>query len=181
MKFNTVGARDKRRGMCFEHQQNFIKSEGSTVARPGILMKDSNRGFTLIELLITIAIVGILASVAMPLFQMHIIRSKLTEAENAMANVKSAVSTFRQDTETWPTCPTVNEIRNSLGVGLGSIDRISQISIDANGIITATINNIHPTVDGQDLILRPTLSMDGSISWIWDCSPGFPTHLKPRG
>ena len=143
-------------------------------------MKDSKRGFTLIELLITIAIVGILAAVALPMFQMHAIRAKLTEAENAMSNVQSAASAYHHDTESWPTCPTINEVRNSLGIGLGSIDRISQISIDANGVITATINNIHPTVDNQNLILTPTTRMDGSVSWRWDCSPGFPTHLKPR-
>ncbi len=143
-------------------------------------MKVANRGFTLVELLITIAIIGILASIALPLFQMHAIRAKLTEAENAMANVKSAVSAYRHDTETWPICPTINEVRNSLGVGLGAVDRISQISVDANGVITATVNNIHPTVDNQDLILRPDLKTDGSVSWRWDFSPGFPTHLKPR-
>ena len=143
-------------------------------------MKNPNRGFTLIELLIVIAIVGILAAVALPLYKMHIIRARLTEVENAMANVKSAISVYRQETESWPICPTINEVRNSLGVGLGSVDRVSGISV-INGIITATVQNVDPTVDGKSLILTPSLNGDGSFTWAWGASPNFPTFLIPKG
>lgn len=111
---------------------------------------------------------------------MHIIRARLTEVENAMANVKSAISAYRQETESWPICPTINEVRNSLGVGLGSVDRVSGISV-INGIITATVQNIDPTVDGKSLILTPSLNGDGSFRWTWGASPGFPTFMIPKG
>ncbi|MDI7258320.1 MAG: prepilin-type N-terminal cleavage/methylation domain-containing protein [Thermodesulfobacteriota bacterium] len=142
-------------------------------------MKKSKSGFTLIELLIVIAIVGILAAVAIPFFEGYKIRAKLTEVENAMANVKSAASAFRQENELWPNCPTINEVRNSLGIGLGSVTRISAISV-VNGIISATIQDIHPMVDGEILTLTPTLNGDGSSSWTWGWSAGFPVHLRPR-
>jgi prepilin-type N-terminal cleavage/methylation domain-containing protein len=144
-------------------------------------LKHSTPGFTLIELLIVIAIVGILSAVAIPYYMNHQIKAKLTEVENGMAVIKSAVSAYRQDTETWPTCPTINEIRNSLGVGLGSLDRINTVSV-VNGIITVRVQNIHPTVDGERLTLTPNPSLiDGSFSWSWGWSPGFPTHLRPKG
>lgn len=142
-------------------------------------MERPHHGFTLIELLIVIAIVGILAAVAMPMYQGYTIRAKLTEIEHAMANVESAVSTYRHDTESWPTCPTITEIRNSLGVGLGSATRISAMSV-VNGVITATVANIHPMVDSKTLTLTPNLDGDGSFKWTWGWSPDFPVHLRPK-
>ncbi len=143
-------------------------------------MKHPSSGFTLIELLVVIAIIGILSAVAIPYYMNHQIKAKLTEVENAMAVLKSAVSAYRQDIESWPTCPTIVEVRNSLGVGLGSIDRILTVSV-GNGVITVVVQNIHPTVDGETLTLTPNLNIDGSCSWTWGWSPGFPTHLRPKG
>lgn len=139
-----------------------------------------NLGFTLIELLIVIAIIGFLAAIAIPYYQGYIIRARLVEVENAMATVKSAVTTYYQDTEgLWPNCPTINEIKNSLGVGLGSISRISEMSI-MNGIITANIQNIDPLVNGKYLRLTPIERGDGSLNWIWEWSNDFPVHLRPK-
>jgi type IV pilus assembly protein PilA len=142
-------------------------------------MENPKSGFTLIELLIVIAIIGILAAVAIPFYQGHIIRARLTEVENSMATLKSAVTSYYQDTEgSWPDCTTLAEIRNSLGIGLGSVTRISGITIQA-GVITATIQNIDPLVDNEVLILTPSTN-NGSISWTWGWSPSFPPHLRPK-
>lgn len=142
-------------------------------------MNKIKKGFTLIELLIVIAIVGILTAIAIPYYEGYKIRAKLTEVENTMLVLKSAVSTYRQEKEIWPNCPTINEVRNSLGVGISSVQRVSSISI-VNGVITATIQNIHPIVNGQSLTLTPVLNGDGSINWSWSWSTGFPVHLRPK-
>jgi type IV pilus assembly protein PilA len=137
-------------------------------------------GFTLIELLIVIAIIGILAAVALPYYQGHRVKAQLTEVEHGMMVLKSAVTTYHQETDTWPDCPTINEVRNSLGVGIEALSRISGISI-VNGIITVTIQNIHPMVDTKTLSLIPDANYgDGSISWKWGWSANFPVHLRPK-
>ena len=148
----------------------------------GIGTKKSNSGFTLIELLIVIAIIGILATVALPYYQGYMIRARLVEVENAMATLKSAVSSYRQDKDAWPDCPDINAVRTSLGVGLGAVQRVSAISVAADdGSITATITGIHSMVDNKTITLRPDMKADSSFSWAWDYDLTFPIQLRQKG
>jgi len=147
----------------------------------GIRTKKSNSGFTLIELLIVIAIVGILATVALPYYEGYMMRARMVEIENAMATLKSAVSSYRQDKDAWPDCPDITAIRTSLGVALGAIHRVSAMSVAvADGSITATVTGIHSMVDGKTMTLRPDEKSDHSISWVWDYSADFPVQLRQR-
>ena len=57
-------------------------------------MKRIQQGFTLIELMIVVAIVGILAAIALPAYQDYVIRSKMSEAEAAIAACKTSVAEF---------------------------------------------------------------------------------------
>jgi type IV pilus assembly protein PilA len=138
-----------------------------------MVRKRDNKGFTLIELLIVIAIVGILASIALPMFNSHRIRAKIVEVTNAMTYLASAVNNYAQEmtaggSVAWPNCPDIPSIQSTLGLGLGAVTRISAAQVDqATGVIEVILSNIDSSVDGQTLSLIPTANGDGSISWAW--------------
>lgn len=58
-------------------------------------------GFTLIELMITVAIVAILASIALPAYNDYITRGRLTEAISNLADMRVKLEQFFQDNRTY--------------------------------------------------------------------------------
>ncbi len=72
----------------------------------------SLRGFTFVQLIITLALVGILASLAFPAYQQHIQNSRLTEARAAlltnarfMEQFYSQHKSFKATSTSWPSLP----------------------------------------------------------------------------
>jgi type IV pilus assembly protein PilE len=59
------------------------------------------RGFTLIELMITIAVVAILASIALPSYTDYMRRSKISEATAALLGMRTRLEQFYQDQRTF--------------------------------------------------------------------------------
>ena len=60
-------------------------------------MKQLQKGFTLIELMIVIAIIGILASVALPAYQDYTVRAQVSEGAIAASAIKVGVTEMFAD------------------------------------------------------------------------------------
>ncbi len=61
----------------------------------------TQKGFTLIELMVVVAIVGILASIAIPAYTGYVLRGKLTEAVTELSTMRVKLEQYYQDNRSY--------------------------------------------------------------------------------
>ena len=72
-------------------------------------VKHMQKGFTLVEIMIVVAIIGILASIAIPSYTDYVKKGKAAEATANLANLRIKMEQFYQDNRTYaggPCAPT---------------------------------------------------------------------------
>ncbi|ENW05856.1 hypothetical protein F934_00706 [Acinetobacter beijerinckii ANC 3835] len=139
------------------------------------VMYKMSKGFTLIELMIVIAIIGVLAAVAIPAYQYHTIRAKVSEVLAVASATKTLVG------ESYIVGGLTVVASTAVDYNLRSASEkqtqyVSDIKVANDGVITITLTTnstlgLPSDLLGKTLVLTPNidglkLANDvGSIDW----------------
>jgi type IV pilus assembly protein PilA len=131
-------------------------------------IKKTQQGFTLIELMIVVAIIGILASIALPAYQTYTKKARFSEIVMAATAPKTAVEVCAQ-------AQGIVSGTSITGCNGGSAGVPADISVASGGVASVTTTaagkitvvpvQTNGLVTGDDYILTPTPDATGKLNW----------------
>lgn len=126
------------------------------------------RGFTLIELMIVVAIIAILASLAVTIYQNSIGKAQLSEAFTIVDGMKTDVVEYYNQSGTCPTTGS-NELRAATSYSGRYVEQVDVAPLATGCSVTATMRaaSIAPRLLGKTVTFTMNSSNGASI---WQCA-----------
>ncbi|MBI5430216.1 MAG: prepilin-type N-terminal cleavage/methylation domain-containing protein [Nitrosomonadales bacterium] len=131
-------------------------------------MKSQNispaKGFTLIEVLIAVAIIGILASIALPAYTDYVTRGKLVDASTQLSDGRVKLEQFFQDNRTYVggPCPAATKYFTFVCGNLAA----TTYTITATGTAAGNVTGFSYTIDHNNAKTSTTPWGNGATCWI---------------
>lgn len=138
-------------------------------------MKNVQQGFTLIELMIVVAIIGILASMAIPAYQTYTIRAQIAEGLQMAGPVQNAVAEYRTERGTFPTD---NTEAGAEIPGAYSGTFVSSVTVNLAVVSVTFGNEAHGQINGETVQFT-AISNAGSVEWACATGGTIPTSYLP--
>ena len=137
-------------------------------------IKQNQRGFTLIELMIVIAIIGILASIALPTYMEYVGRAQAAEGIKVSSGLRADIAAYVADANHFPTAAETDATNGTFGRSAsllsGKYVRNGGVSIAANT----------GAASGTNLTMTPTLNTGNNVQLIqWQCGGTINSHYLP--
>ena len=122
----------------------------------------NEQGFTLVELLVTVAIIGILASIAIPQFSSYRERAYDSSALSDLRNIVTAQEAYYIDSETYHSCTTTDCTANLPGYNVSGTVCVNASTAPGGQSFTANAGSFNGSDGPRGSISARSYSFDSA-------------------